>query len=453
MGVYIILHVLSIDLGILISSIQKKSSPSAKLSLVQSPRCRLHGSLQLQLDYSAFHHMKQLTLLMVPLVMSSSPSWFRTPSPPSQIRPPSPPPLFRPPSDPPPRTPLFVLPEPPFEILPPESPPEALSPPEPPDPPDVPCTPVFLLLFDTSCAYSQPVSKAPDLKSRLLNMAFVFCDEVASVVYVGDISFISKLWYPADCNAALCWCVRTPLLFIMLVMVSVDSTMGCSIPITSSVSLHHPLIQVLSQRLSNLMLMVVYKLISWVWYLELSHGLFLSPSLVRPFTAVCSPFTAVCSSLSVVFKFFQLWQLNGLMSHISIHHEKRVFLDVNCPVSSVMDLFLSQWSIMLKIRDTSNTGVLIKGFVAMLKIVDCALAAASFSEFISLIVISIFLGIVSLYSSMVVEIRGLLDVISCSSVLYASILLCCICCFVIAVCLVLMALFSCCMNTSSILED
>ncbi|KAG2263536.1 hypothetical protein Bca52824_070615 [Brassica carinata] len=401
---------------------------------------------------------------MVPLVMSSSPSWFRTPSPPLQIRPPSPPPLLRPPSDPPPCTPLFVLPELPFEILPPESPPEALSPPEPPDPPDVPCTPVFLLLFDTSCAYSQPVSKAPDLKSRLLNMAFVFCDEVASVVYVGDISFISKLGYPADCNAALCWCVRTPLPFIMFVMVSVDSTMGCSIPITSSVSLHHPLIQVLSQRLSNLMLMVVDKLISWIWYLELSHGLFLSPALVRPFTAVCSPFTAVCSHLSVVFKFFQLWQLNGLMSHISIHHEKRVFLDVNCPVSSFMEFVplpmsssilcgFVAGSIMLKIKDTSNTGVLIKGFVAMLKIVDCALAAASFSEFISLIVISIFLGIVSLYSSMVVEIRGLLDVISCSSVLYAPILLCCICCFVIAVCLVLMALFSCCMNTSSILED
>ncbi|KAG2314890.1 hypothetical protein Bca52824_018012 [Brassica carinata] len=68
-------------------------------------------------------------------------------------------------------------------------------------------------------------------------------------------------------------------------------------------------------------------------------------------------------------------------------------------------------SIMLKIKDTSNTGVLIKGFVAMLKIVDCALLCFIL-EFISLIVISIFLGIVSLYSSMVVEIRGLLDAIS-----------------------------------------
>ncbi|CAN7058766.1 unnamed protein product, partial [Brassica rapa subsp. trilocularis] len=90
-----------------------------------------------------------------------------------------------------------------------------------------------------------------------------------------------------------------------------------------------------------------------------------------------------------------LIQLNGVMPHISIHHVNRVLLDRG---------------LILKIRNTSNTEVLIKGFVAMLKIVDCALAAASILGVISLIVVSNFQGFVSLYSSMVVEIRGLLDV-------------------------------------------
>ncbi|CAF1726339.1 unnamed protein product [Brassica oleracea] len=136
------------------------------------------------------------------------------------------------------------------------------------------------------------------------------------------------------------------------------------------------------------------------------------------------------------------------MHHISIH----------CLVSSVMEFFplpisssnlcgFVAGSVMLKIRDTSNTEVLIKGFVAMLKIVDCALVAASILGIISLIVVSNFQGVVLLYSSMVVEIRGLLDVISCLSVLYAPILLCCICVFVLAVCLAYVALFSCFMNT------
>ncbi|KAL0748201.1 hypothetical protein Bca101_030203 [Brassica carinata] len=242
--------------------------------------------------------MKQLTLLMVPLVISSSLSWFRPPPPPSQ---------FCPPPDPPPPPPT-------------EPPPEALSPPEPPDLPDAPFSLVFLLLFETSCAFSQPVSKSPDLESCLLNMAFVLCDEVASLVYVGDTSFVSKYWYPADCSVVLCWCD---------------------------------------------------------------------------------------------------------------------FIHSTLPLRSVM----------LKIRDTSNTEVLIKGFVAMLKIVDCALVAASILGIISLIVVSNFQGVVLLYSSMVVEIRGLLDVISCLSVLYAPILLCCICVFVLAVCLAYLALFSCFMNT------
>ncbi|CAF1860792.1 unnamed protein product [Brassica napus] len=383
--------------------------------------------------------MKQLTLLMAPLVISSSLSWFRPPPSPSQ---------FRPPPDQPPRTSPYVPPEPPFETLsplepplealsPPESSPETLSPPEPPDPPDAPFSLVFLLLFDTSCAFSQPVSKAPDLESCLLNMAFVFCDEVASLVHVGDTSFVSEYWYPADCSVVLCWCdfIHSTLPLSMIVIVYVDSTMGWSIPITISVSLPRPFIQVLSERFSKLML--DDELISLVWYFELSRG---------PFTAVC-----ICSSIFVVFKSFQLWQLNGLMHHISIHCPvSSVMKFVHLPISSSTLCGFVAGSVMLKIRDTSNTEVLIKGFVAMLKIVDCALVAASILGIISLIVVSNFQGVVSLYSSMVVEIRGLLDVISCLSVLYAPILLCCICFFVLAVCLAYVALFSCFMNTFSI---
>ncbi|CAN6804818.1 unnamed protein product [Brassica oleracea] len=178
------------------------------------------------------------------------------------------------------------------------------------------------------------------------------------------------------------------------------------------------------------------ELISLVWYFGLSRG----------------PFTAVCSSIFVVLKSFQLWQLNGLMHHISIH----------CPVSSVMEFVplpissstlcgFVAGSVMLKIRDTSNTEVLIKDLVAMLKIVDCALVAASILGIISLIVVSNFQGVISLYSSMVITyMRGLLDVISCLSVLNAHILLCCICFFVLAVCLAYVTLFSCFMNTFSI---
>ena len=145
------------------------------------------------------------------------------------------------------------------------------------------------------------------------------------------------------------------------------------------------------------------------------------------------------------------------MPHIFTHHVNRV---IYCPVSAFMKFVLLLISsstlcgfgvgnVLLKIRDTSNIEVLIKGFVAMLKIVDCARAAASILEVISLIVVSNFQGFVSLYSSMVVEIRGLLNVISCLSVLYAPIFLCCICFLVIAVCLAWMALFSCSINTFS----
>ncbi|KAG2303788.1 hypothetical protein Bca52824_032439 [Brassica carinata] len=295
-------------------------------------------------------------------------------------------------------------------------------------------------------------------------MAIVFSDEVASVVYVGDRIFVSKCWYPADCRVGHCWCdfIRSPLPFIMLVMVYVDSTMGCSFSITISISLPHPLIQVLSQRFYKLMLSDEW--MSLVWYVGLSCGLFPSPALVHPFTAVCSSFTAVCSPFFAVLKSFQLWQLNGFLPHVFIHHVNRVLLEVYCPVSSVMEFVVLSisssilcgcvaGSLMLKIRDTSITEVVIKSFVAMLKIVDCALAAASILGVISLIVVSNFQGFVSLYSLMVVEIRGLLDVISCLSVLYAPILLCCIYFFVIVVCFAWMALFSCCMNTFSILGE
>ncbi|KAL0800916.1 hypothetical protein Bca101_056091 [Brassica carinata] len=236
--------------------------------------------------------------------------------------------------------------------------------------------------------------------------------------------------------------------------------MGCSIPIpiSISVSLPLPLIQVLFQRFFNLILGDEF--ISLVWYFELSLNLSLFLALVRPFTAVCSPFTAVCSpstavcsSIFVVFKsFYAQWQLNGLMPHISTHHGNLV---VYYPVSSFMDfVFLPLSSstlcgfgvgnVLLKIRDTSNTEVLIKGFVAMLKIVDCALVAASILGIISLTVVSKFQGFTSLYSSMIAEIRGLLDIISCClSVLYAPIFLCCICFLVIAVCLAWMVSLLC----------
>ena len=125
------------------------------------------------------------------------------------------------------------------------------------------------------------------------------------------------------------------------------------------------------------------------------------------------------------------FQLNGLMPHISTHHVNRI---VYCPVSAFMEFVLLPISsstlcdfgvgnVLLKIRDTSNTEVLINGFVAMLKIVDCALVAASVLVFISLIVVSNFQSVISLYNSMVVEIRGLLDIISCFSVFYAPIFL------------------------------
>ncbi|KAF3563635.1 hypothetical protein DY000_02017279 [Brassica cretica] len=248
------------------------------------------------------------------------------------------------------------LPYPPLEALsPPDLPPEALSPPEPPDPPDVPV---------------------------VGNMILCWC-----------VDWSSKCSFPS-----------------MLVIVVVAATL---------VSLSLPLIHVLSQRFSNLML--GDELISLVWYLELSCGLSLclALALVCPFTAVCSPFTALCSSTFVVLKslYVQLWQLNGVMPHISIHHVNRVLLDSYCLVSSFMEVVLLPissstlcgfvaGSLMLKIRNTSNTEVLIKGFVAMLKIVDCTLVAASILGVISLIVVSNFQGFVSLYSSMVVEIRG-----------------------------------------------
>ncbi|KAH0934681.1 hypothetical protein HID58_011798 [Brassica napus] len=157
------------------------------------------------------------------------------------------------------------------------------------------------------------------------------------------------------------------------------------------------------------------------------------------------------NSIFVVLKSFQLWQLNGLMHHISIHCSVSSVMEfVPLPISSSTLCGFVAGSVMLKIRDTSNTEVLIKNFIVMLKIVNCAFVAASILGIISLIVVSNFQGVVSLYNSMVVEIRGLLDVISCLSVLYVLILLCCICFFVLNVCLAYVVLFSCFMNTFSI---
>ncbi|KAJ4867787.1 Uncharacterized protein Rs2_50668 [Raphanus sativus] len=163
-----------------------------------------------------------------------------TPSPPAQLQ-------LRPPPDPPPCTSSPV-------------PLEACSPPKPPDPPDVPLSLLLLLLFDTTS--SQPFSKSPDLKYPLLNLVLVFSHGVISLVYVDDTSFVSKCLSPAVCSVFLYWCVDwspwgpvdwgphrfspsnftcPPLPFITLVIVFVDSTMGCSIPIF--VSLPLPLIQ------------------------------------------------------------------------------------------------------------------------------------------------------------------------------------------------------------------
>ncbi|KAL0804287.1 hypothetical protein Bca101_096777 [Brassica carinata] len=220
--------------------------------------------------------MKQLNLLMAPLVISSfqsqlrPPSRLRTPSPPSVSTPPSVSFVSTPPSDSEsrlhPPTPLFRLrnPSPPsrlrpashlsrlrlapppsqLQVRPPPDPPpctylpvlpEACSPPKPPDPPDVPFNLVLLLLmFDT--ASSQLVSKTPDLKSLLLNLVLVFSDGVISLVYVDDTCFVSKCLSPAVCSVFLYWYVDwslhrfspidfiyPPLQFIMLVIVFVDS--------------------------------------------------------------------------------------------------------------------------------------------------------------------------------------------------------------------------------------
>ncbi|KAH0915739.1 LOW QUALITY PROTEIN: hypothetical protein HID58_030185, partial [Brassica napus] len=289
--------------------------------------------------------------ISTPLSVSSVST--RAPTPPWRLHPASPPSRLRPASSRSRLRPLshplkFQL-RPPLDLPPcmsPHVPLEAHSPPKPPDP-LIPFNLVLLLLFDIALlvlhlqAFSQLFSKTPDLKSPLLNLVHVFSDGVISLVYVDDTSFVSKCLSLVGCNVFLYWCVDwilrcfsiinfiyPHLPFIMLVIVFVDSTMGCSIPISIFVSLPLPLIQ----------------LISLVWYLELSFDISLFLSLVRSFTAICSPFAAVCSSIFV---------LNGLMPHISTHH-------VN-------------WIVYCLIRDNFNTEVLIKGFVAMLKIVDCAL--------------------------------------------------------------------------------
>ncbi|KAF2599947.1 hypothetical protein F2Q68_00009088 [Brassica cretica] len=121
-------------------------------------------------------------------------------------------------------------------------------------------------------------------------------------------------------------------------------------------------------------------------------------------------------------------------------------------VSRVGSAFYCRSS-MLEIRDTSNAEVLIKGCLTMLRIVNCALAAVSISGFISQFVVFNSQGFVSLFSSMVVEFRGLLYVIGFLSVVFAPIFICCICFIVIVVSLAMMAMLSCSVNTFSILGE
>ncbi|CAH8298312.1 unnamed protein product [Eruca vesicaria subsp. sativa] len=283
--------------------------------------------------------MKQLNLLMAPLVIPSSPLRLHPPSASSrvcslslssQLRPPPrlcPSSLRRlrslsPPPSPPSRR--FSPLSPPLQFHPPPGPQprssplvslEARSPPEPPDPPDPPFDLVHLLFLNT--AFSQQFSETLNWKSPLLNLTLVVSDDVVS----------------------LCWCAD--------------------------------------------------------WF---PHRFFPSKFRYPPLPLI---------NLVV------LWQLNGLMRHTSIHHVNWVLLNVYCPVYSVMEFVLFPISsstlcgfgagnVLLKIRDTSNIEVLIKGFLAMLKIVDCALVAASVSEFTSLIVVFNFQGVIPLYSSMLV---------------------------------------------------
>lgn len=200
------------------------------------------------------------------------------------------------------------------------------------------------------------------------------------------------------------------------------------------------------------------ELIFMGWYLGFSRvkSLSLAFTLVRLFTVVCSP-------KFVVFKSFwvQVWQFVGLMPYITTHPVNRVLLDVYCPLSSSMEfvsLCLSSTlcccvaeSSMLKIRDTSNAEVLIKGFIAMLRIVNCALDVVSISG--SLFVVVNSQGFVSIFSLMVVEFRGLLYVIGCLSVVFDPIFICCICFLVIVVSLAMMAMLSCFVITFSILGE
>ena len=124
---------------------------------------------------------------------------------------------------------------------------------------------------------------------------------------------------------------------------------------------------------------------------------------------------------------------------------------VSPPVSSTTLCGFGAGNSMLEVRDTSNTEVLIKGCLAMLRIVNCALAVVLISGCISLFVVFNSQGFVLLFSSMVVEFRGLFYVIGCLSVVFVSIFICCICFLVIVVSLAMMAMLSCSVNILSIL--
>ncbi|KAL0710824.1 hypothetical protein Bca4012_017802 [Brassica carinata] len=176
--------------------------------------------------------MASLVISFFPLQLRPPPlpSRLRSQSLPSRLRPPSPPLPLRPPSPPssrlrPPTLPSSRL-RPPTQLQlrppdpPPSSPLEARSPPKPPDPPNVPFILVLPLLFDI--ASSQLFSKTLDLKSPLLDLVPMFSDGAISLVYVGDISFVSKCLFPAVCSMVLYWYVD----WSRHVIVFVDSTLG-----------------------------------------------------------------------------------------------------------------------------------------------------------------------------------------------------------------------------------
>ncbi|KAL0799510.1 hypothetical protein Bca101_054685 [Brassica carinata] len=160
-------------------------------------------------------------------------------------------------------------------------------------------------------------------------------------------------------------------------------------------------------------------LISLVCYLGFSHGLSRT-GFVRPLSQMQSS----CCSM-------QLYLCGSFFMKV-----------VSLPISATTLCGFGAGSSMLKIRDTSNIEVLIKGCLAILKIVNCALAAVSISGCISLFVVFNSQGFVSFSSSMVVKFRGLLYAISCLSMMSAPIFICCICFLLVSLAMMAMLSFS-----------